>query len=262
MKLPTLFAQDTSSTTPVPAQVTTVTPPVNNGLDEMKQNFVSIAAHELRTPLTAIKGYLSVFMKDYESSLNKDQKELLGHIESSTNQLLNLVENLLNVSRVERGALSLHTESLDWPTLVKEGVEDFRENAVEKNIHLELAPASNEIPKVLADKVRIKEVLANLIANALNYTPTGGIVKVSIENGSGEVITHVADNGSGIPEGALPNLFNKFFRVTHGLTQNTNAQGTGLGLYISKAIIDMHKGKIWVRSLEGKGSIFSFSLPV
>lgn len=231
-------------------------------LDEMKQNFVSIAAHELRTPLTAIKGYLSVFMKDYESSLNKDQKELLGHIESSTNQLLNLVENLLNVSRVERGALSLHSESLDWESLVKEAVEDFRESAIEKNIHLEMVPASSEIPKVLADKVRIKEVLANLIANALNYTPAGGVIRISIESNDGQVITHVADSGSGIPESALPNLFNKFFRVTQGLTQNTNSQGTGLGLYISKAIIDMHKGKIWVKSQEGKGSIFSFSLPV
>ncbi len=234
----------------------------NQKLDEMKQGFVSIAAHELRTPLTAIKGYLAVFLSDYQDSLNKDQQDLLAHIQDNTDRLILLVENLLNVSRVERGALALSLENLQWEDIVKQVTDDFREKAAEKNIQLNLIPPEQKLPAVRADKLRMIEVLSNLLSNAIMYTNPGGRVQITTSSQDNFIITNIADNGKGIPKEAIPNLFTKFFRVTQGLTQDQNAAGTGLGLYIAKAIIDMHKGKIWVNSQEGKGSVFSFALPI
>ncbi|MDO8618930.1 MAG: HAMP domain-containing sensor histidine kinase [Candidatus Daviesbacteria bacterium] len=231
-------------------------------LDEMKSNFVSIAAHELRTPLTSIKGYLSVYMNDYKDKLDDDQRTLLNHIGSATEELLALVENLLNVSRIERGAMSLNLEEVNWTDVVKQVVDDFNERAVQKNIQLKFVPPQAQPPLIKVDKVRILEVISNLISNAINYTSTGGIVQVWVENSNNEIVTHVGDNGQGIPQEAIGNLFTKFYRVNKGLTQNSNSDGNGLGLFISKAIIDMHHGKIWVESEVGKGSRFSFSLPL
>lgn len=231
-------------------------------LDEMKSNFVSIAAHELRTPLTSIKGYLSVYMNDYKDKLDSDQRALLNHIGSATEELLALVENLLNVSRIERGAMNLSLTELDWQELVGNVVEDFQERATQKNIQLKFTPSQAPIPPIKVDKVRVIEVISNLLSNAINYTNPGGVVQVWAESGNGEIVTHVGDSGQGIPKQSIPNLFNKFYRVSNGLTQNANPDGNGLGLYISKAIVDMHKGKIWVESEVGKGSRFSFSLPL
>lgn len=237
--------------------------PANPALDEMKSNFVSIAAHELRTPLTSIKGYLSVYLSDYKDKLDEDQKELLGRISDATEELLGLVENLLNVSRIERGAMSLNLAEVNWEEVLKGELEDFNARATQKNIQLKFVPSSLPLPAIKVDKVRILEVISNLLSNAINYTNPGGIVQVWAEQRDKQIITHVADNGQGIPQEAIPNLFTKFYRVTQGLTQgNTNADGNGLGLYISKAIVEMHRGRIWVESEVGKGSRFSFSLPL
>lgn len=231
-------------------------------LEEMKLGFVSIAAHELRTPLTSIKGYLSVFIGDYQSTLNDDQKDLLNHISNNTERLLALVENLLSVSRIERGAVGLALESLDWLNMAKQIVEDLHEQAAQKNITLSFKPLVSSLPAVKADKIRVGEVLSNLITNAIHYTNPGGKIEVTVGLQGNFVITHVSDNGQGIPKEAIPHLFTKFYRVDNGLTMNKNPQGNGLGLYISKSIVDMHQGKIWVESTVGKGSVFSFSLPL
>jgi len=232
-------------------------------LDEMKSNFVSIAAHELRTPLTSIKGYLSVYMNDYKDKLDEDQKSLLGHISNATEELLGLVENLLNVSRIERGAMNLNLAEVNWDEVLKGVADDFNERAGQKNIQLKFVQSVG-LPPIKVDKVRVLEVISNLVSNAINYTNPGGTVQIWAEKGSdNDIVTHVADNGQGIPADAIPNLFTKFYRVTQGLTQgNTNSEGNGLGLYISKAIVDMHHGKIWVESEVGRGSRFSFSLPL
>ncbi len=242
----------------------------------METTFVSIAAHELRTPLTSIKGYLSVYLSDYGNSLNQDQKNLLSHIGIATDQLLALVENLLNVSRVERQAIAINIKPIDWQAVIAEVIDEFRERAIQKNIQLEFTGAPERILTIKADKVRLTEVVSNLIANSIKYTNPGGWVKVSVEKKENEVITSVADNGRGIPKEAIPHLFTKFYRVTQGLTQGNSPEGTGLGLYISKAIVELHHGKIWVESParqqpepqamaggeEGKGSVFRFSLPI
>lgn len=231
-------------------------------LEEMKFGFVSIAAHELRTPLTTIKGSLSVILSDYKDSLNEDQKNLLGQIGSNTERLLILVENLLNVSKIERGAIEFAPTSMDWIAQVSQIVEDFRQRAIEKNIELRFVKPEAPISLVRADKVRIGEVLSNLLANAINYTSPHGTITVVVEQKGNEVWTSVSDTGRGIPPDAVQHLFTKFFRVNTGMTYEQNSHGTGLGLYISRAIVEMHKGRIWVNSELGKGSTFVFALPL
>jgi PAS domain S-box-containing protein len=228
-------------------------------LEEMKIDFVSMAAHELRTPLTAVRGYLSVLQEEVGNGLSAEQKSFLDKAFISSSQLASLVENLLSVSRVERGSVKLQVEPSNWTKIITDVVKNFQPLAREKNIKLNLS-VPKKLPAVSVDPFRISEVLSNLVANALAYTKSGGSVNVKSETVKNELVTHVEDTGQGIPESALPRLFTKFFRVSGVLEQGS--KGTGLGLYISKAIVDMHKGRIWVKSIMGKGSTFSFSLPL
>jgi two-component system, OmpR family, phosphate regulon sensor histidine kinase PhoR len=230
-------------------------------LEAMKLDFVSMAAHELRTPLTSIKGYLSVFIQENEKKLNEDQMMFIRRIGTSAQQLSALVENLLGVARVERGAMSITTQPMDWIQNVQTQKEMFEHRAQEKRIELIFQKPTTPIPTLQADNVRINEVLNNFISNAINYTEPGGKIVIWIEYKNHEVITHVTDTGRGIPKEAAAHLFTKFYRVPGNVDQSS--KGNGLGLYISKAIVDLHKGKIWADSEGlGKGSTFSFSLPV
>lgn len=228
-------------------------------LEEMKLDFVSIAAHELRTPLTSILGYLSVFIEENQGTLNEDQNLLLNRVQLSARQLGGLVENLLNVSKIERSVLTLSLQETDWYSIVEQTVSDLGFSAEEKRITLTFEEPDQDIPSVTVDIVRIKEVLSNLISNAINYTPPKGKVMVSVEVTPTDVITHIKDTGVGIPEEAIPRLFSKFYRVSS--TPEQESKGTGLGLYISKAIVELHHGNIWVESQLDVGSTFSFSLP-
>lgn len=228
-------------------------------LEEMRLDFVSMAAHELRTPLTSIKGYLSVFMRENAAKLNTEQNMFLTHINNATDQLSALTENLLNVSHIEKGTLTANLTPLDWATTAQQIIDGFLEQAKENNLTLTLQKPQN-IPPIAADKMRITEVLSNLLTNAISYTSPAGQILVQIEVFGDQVITQVKDNGRGIPKDAIPHLFTKFFRVEGALSEG--AKGTGLGLYISKAIVELHHGKIWVESEPGKGSTFSFSIPV
>jgi signal transduction histidine kinase len=225
----------------------------------MKLDFVSMAAHELRTPLTSIRGYLSVLQEEIGEKLDRDQRSFLDKAFISSSQLAALVENLLSVSRIERGALKVQAEPSEWNPIVKEIFNNFTNLAQEKNVTLSLK-TEEDLPSVMVDKFRISEVVSNLIANALQYTKPSGTVEVTTKKDKEGVLTQVRDTGQGIPASAIPKLFTKFFRVSGVLEQGS--KGTGLGLYISKAIIDMHQGKIWVESELGKGSTFSFIVPL
>lgn len=228
-------------------------------LEQMKLDFVSMASHELKTPLTAIIGYLSVFMDENRKTLTKDQSELLDRSLVSAKQLQALVENLLSVNRIEREQMNAAVEPVDLNTILGKAIEDLQNQAKLKNIILNFI-RNDTLPKVLADPVRIGEVINNLVANAINYTTAGGKISVYMKASPNEVTTTVKDTGMGIPPEAIPHLFNKFFRVSNSM-QKSN-KGTGLGLYISKSIIQKLNGKIWVESEPGKGSNFHFSLPV
>ncbi len=231
-------------------------------LQGIQIDFVSMASHELRTPLTSIIGYLSVFMDENKATFNKVQTEFLDRIMISAKQLNSLIENLLNVSKVERNAFSITTQHVDWQTLLTKMVEDNRLQAAQKNISLTLDTTTFPLPQVLADPIRIAEVLNNIIGNAINYTKEGGNITVGAKTDNKEIVTFVKDTGVGIPQEALAHLFTKFFRVQGALDTSSNSKGTGLGLYLAKSIIDLHHGRIWVESTLNQGSTFYFSLPI
>lgn len=228
-------------------------------LERMKLDFVSMASHELKTPLTSIIGYLSVFSSENKEKIAKEDMDLIGRALIASQQLQILVQNLLNVNKIEREQLSVFVQPLDYLPILTKTVEDIRSQAVEKNISLNFNPSAS-IPKILADPIRTAEVLTNLLVNAINYTPSGGTVSLSIEASPNEVTTMVSDSGIGIPKEAIPHLFNKFFRVSNQLQQAN--KGTGLGLYISRSIVEKSGGKIWVDSEPEKGSKFYFTLPL
>lgn len=228
-------------------------------LEEMKLDFVAMAAHELRTPITAMRGYLSMIHEENTTLSTEERQTFIERIGIATQKLLMLVENILNVSHIERGTFTLNLESTDWFALVKHTVEEFQDEAKEKKISLVFEEYSSHLPLIIIDRLRIGEVLSNLIGNAVMYTKSGGSVRVSVQEDNGKITTKVADTGEGIPKEAIPNLFTKFFRVSGRLEQGS--KGTGLGLFIAKSIVNMHSGEIWVESELGKGSIFAFSIP-
>lgn len=228
-------------------------------LEEMKVDFVSMAAHELRTPLTAIRGYASLLQMHYATKLDESAKELLTRLLVSTTTLANLIDNLLSVSRIERNDLIVEKKPLDLGIIVKDIFNSYRQEALTKKQQFFLNLPEN-LPQVMADPFRIGQVFINLISNAITYTPEGGKVTVSVSIKSDHLEVIIQDTGEGIPKEAMPRLFTKFFRVSGSLEQGS--KGTGLGLYITKSIVELHKGKIWAESAMGKGTAFTFTVPI
>lgn len=230
-------------------------------LESMKLDFVSMAAHELRTPLTSIKGYLQVYRSENDKSFNDEQKMFLDRISIATQQLSALVENILSVAKIERGNFTITTTDIDWVEFVRQLVIDLTMRANAKRITLSFIEPTTKIPHVQVDKIRINEVISNILSNAINYTDVGGEIKVWVEAKDGFVITNVKDNGVGLAPDSIAHLFGKFYRI-QGKLEGT-MKGNGLGLYITKSIVELHKGQIWATSEGlGKGSTFSFSLPI
>ena len=229
-------------------------------LEQMKLSFVSMASHELKTPLTSIVGYLSVFLNESKDMISKESLDLLNKAFTAAQQLQTLIQNLLNVNKIEREQLSVPPEPIDYFTILSKAVEDLRSQANQKEIVLTLIPPTQNLPKVLADPMRLNEVITNLVSNAINYTNPGGKIEITTKLFPTEVETAVSDTGVGIPQEAIPHLFNKFFRVSN--QSQKASKGTGLGLYIAKSIIEKLHGKIGVESEVGKGSKFFFTLPV
>lgn len=229
-------------------------------LERMKLDFVSMAAHELRTPLTVIKGYIYIFIRDYLKFMDQKQATILQRLNISAQELASLVENLLSIARIEKGTFTVNLQPVDWETHVKKVISDVMTQVKDKGLELTLDLPPSALPEVNVDPLRINEVLSNLLTNAINYSSSGGKIKVTVERQGDEIITHISDTGQGIPKEALPHLFTKFFRVSGPLEQGS--KGTGLGLYIAKSIILMHHGRIWVDSELRKGSTFSFALPL
>jgi signal transduction histidine kinase len=228
-------------------------------LEEMKLDFVAMSAHELRTPLTAVRGYLSILMEEMSNKLNTEQQGWVKKAFTSTSNLATLVENLLSISRIEKHNLKLEFFQSDWQEMLQEVANNFKPQADQKEIGIALN-VKEKLPKISVDRFRISEVLSNLLANAVTYSKPGSKIEISSQVEGDQVTTSIKDTGEGIPESALPRLFTKFFRVSGALEQGS--KGTGLGLYISKAIVEMHKGRIWAESKLGVGSTFSFSLPI
>ena len=227
-------------------------------LEDMKIDFVSMAAHELRTPLAAIRGYLElVSFKD--RTLQSSTAGYIRQALKSATELGGLINNLLDVTRIERGTLTLNMEKVDLAATIAQAVTDMQFSANDKRIKLDYAGPANNC-SVVADQIALREVINNLLINAVKYTPEGGSISVNLDMEQGSYVVRVKDSGIGIPQKALPNLFTKFYRVHGGL--DSGSTGTGLGLFISKSIMERHNGMISVASEVGKGSTFTFSLPI
>lgn len=226
-------------------------------LERMKLDFVSMAAHQLRTPLTSIRGYLYLLQKALES--NSNPKNYLERAIISSKQLSDLTQNLLSVAKIERGIFDIRIEPVEWVNVVQNIVTEFTQHSQTKKQTLRFIPPQ-DLYTVLVDKEAIGKALTNLLSNAINYTPEGGYIKISLEAKDGYVITRIKDTGIGIPSQFIDHIFTKFFRISAPLMAGD--KGTGLGLYTAKSIIELHQGKIWVESEPGKGSTFSFSLPI
>lgn len=231
-------------------------------LDKLKDEFLSLTSHELRTPMTAIKSYLWMALAGKGGALTEKQRYYLDRAYNSTDKLIKLVNDMLNVSRIESGRIAIELKNVKLDAFANDVITELTPRATELGIALSIiCPA--ELPQVLADADRIKEVLMNLLGNSLKFTPRGGKVTITLAQNDGMVETKVADSGSGINKQDLPRLFRKFGIVGDNYLQKKNTQGTGLGLYLSKSIIELHGGKIWAQSEgEGKGTSFIFSLKI
>ncbi len=227
-------------------------------LEDMKVDFVALAAHELRTPLTEIKGYLDILTHEAKG-LSKTNHEFLQRAITSANQLGGLMHNLLNVSRIEHGELGYRPEKIDYLAFIA-GIVQETQNRVGQQLRDIRLVAPVQLPSLMVDPIALREVIVNLVENAISHTaPTAGQITITVRHHRSEVETAIADNGVGIPADAIPHLFTKFFRVNE---MKSTTHGTGLGLYICRSIVETHGGQIWVDSVEGKGSTFTFTLPL
>ncbi|MBM4401878.1 MAG: PAS domain-containing protein [Candidatus Cloacimonetes bacterium] len=227
-------------------------------LEQMKLDFVSIVSHELRTPITNIKGHLDVVMKEAEN-LSSQHRKFLQRAYISNERQLETIEALLNISRIERGTVKIDIKPIRLEDVISGVVAEFEEQAQAKNLEIKFIYPHLTLPQIMADRDRTREVLINLVSNAIKYTRQGGITIRVTQKGK-ELITSVSDTGIGISPEVKPHLFQKFFRGERVLTEES--PGTGLGLYIAKSFVELMGGRIWVESEENRGSTFSFSLPI
>jgi len=228
-------------------------------LDATKSEFISIASHQLRTPLTAIKGYISLLLEGSYGVVSPQVLDILNKLYSVNNRLVHLVEDLLNVSRIEAGRIQYSFAPTQLEPIIVELVDMFKPTAKDKKLTLEMKLLKNPLPLLTIDPNKIKEVLSNLIDNSLKYTVQGGVT-VSLESTPSVVCIIVSDTGIGIKPEDKGKLFEKFIRTSE--TTKMVASGAGLGLYVGKSFIEAHGGKIWAES-DGpdKGSRFIIELP-
>ena len=232
-------------------------------LDVLKDEFVSLASHELRTPMAIIKSYVFMLLHGSGENLTEKQKKYLERTLSSTERLINLVNDILNVSRIESGKLTIERNRTDIGKLVSEIIAEMMPKAKEVGVNLLYTPPQSSLIANV-DINRIKEVLINLIGNSLKFTPKDGLVTIIVDQvGKDFVLVKVKDTGRGIKSDDISKLFKKFNMVGNDHLTKDKGQGTGLGLYLSKSLVELHGGKIWAQSDgEGKGSTFSFTLPI
>ncbi|MDO9513467.1 MAG: ATP-binding protein [Elusimicrobiota bacterium] len=252
-------------------------------LDEMKRDFVSSVTHELRSPLAAIDSYINMMMKQLESQIaksrNKNSKSQVeitwednfSRIKKNTVRLSKFIDDLLDVSKIESGKLDVCPENIEYEPVISDMVELFTPKAAELGIDLSFE-MEKDLPRVLGDANRLKQVITNLVGNALKFTPEGGKIKIkaflgkangsSMSAGAGKMVeTAVSDTGFGIPENKIEKIFSKFEQVKEHRDKVKGQKGTGLGLAIAKAIVEMHSGKIWIKSKVNEGTTFHFTIP-
>jgi signal transduction histidine kinase len=222
-----------------------------------KSEFLASMSHELRTPLNAILGFSQVLREQMFGPVNEKQAEYLDDILSSGNHLLSLINDVLDLSKVEAGQVELEVRPFSLREALERGVVMMRERAMEEGVQVDLAAAPG-VDVVEGDERRIKQVIFNLLSNAVKFTPAGGAVDVVAARDNGEVRVSVSDTGPGIAPEDHERIFEKFQQTGAGIEQR---EGTGLGLALSKRLVELHGGRIWLESEPGRGSTFVFTLP-
>lgn len=226
-------------------------------LQELKNEFVFVAAHELRAPATAVKGYLSMVFEGSAGALSQQMREYLTPVWKANERLGKLVDDLLEIARSEAGRLKIEVTPDDLQKSIQAVVEEATGLMREKHITLSY-DQSQKLPFVYMDAVRVKEIIMNFVSNAIKYNNDGGWVRIYHEIRSAEVVTHVEDGGFGLSKEDQKHMFEKFYRAETNKTKTI--KGTGLGMFITKELVEKMNGKVWFQSKEGKGSTFSFSL--
>jgi len=226
-------------------------------VSRLKDEFLSIASHELRTPVTSIKGYTQLAKTLINEGDLDTSRQYLGIAMDQIDRMSRLILELLDVSRIETGRLEIRRESIDWTDFVSEVVSRHHAIAGERRISLDLSAVHR---RVQGDRDRLEQVLGNLLENAVKYSPEATEVNVTIAGVEEKVLTSVRDRGIGIPTDELSQVFERFHRGRQ--VSSANYGGLGLGLYITRQIVERHGGQIWVESVEGQGTTFTFSLPV
>lgn len=228
-------------------------------LDKSKDEFISMASHQLRTPLTSVKGYISMVLEGDMGKISSQQRQVLEQAYDSSQRMVFLIGDFLNVSRLQTGKFELEISQVNFAELIKEEVEMLTDTARSRNIILEYKkPASNLMAE--GDENKLRQVMMNFIDNAIFYSPSGGKVSIRLHKEAAGIIFKVTDTGIGVPKDEQSNLFTKFFRATNARQQRPD--GTGIGLYMAKKVVVAHGGTILFESKEGKGSTFGFRLPL
>jgi two-component system phosphate regulon sensor histidine kinase PhoR len=226
--------------------------------EEMRDQFVDTATHELRTPLANIKAYAETLALTEVIDVEQ-QKQFLNTINAEATRLARFVDDLLSVSSMELGSLSLNKQTTDLGRMFNEVLAKVRPQALDKDLTLEVV-LPEKLPEPVLDKDKIATVLVNLLGNAIKYTPEGGRVTFRVQLAEQAIEVTVEDTGVGIAESEIGKVFDKFFRSSDPRVQNET--GTGLGLALSQEVVRLHGGRIWVESVIDKGSTFSISLPL
>lgn len=228
-------------------------------VDRIKSEFISLASHQLRTPLSSIKTYTHMIKDGYMGEINGPQGEALQTIIEATDRMNELISTLLNITRMESGAIATTTRNVRIDLLAREIIKEFSAAAAASQLALRLSITGDQSKVIRTDKTILKEVIINLVTNAIKYTPANGSIDMKIRLRKKDVLIQVSDTGWGIPKYSQDQIFSKFFRAENITRRETT--GTGLGLYLVKGLVDSINGKIWFESSEGKGTDFFLSLP-
>jgi signal transduction histidine kinase len=226
--------------------------------NKMKSEFVSIASHQLKTPLSQIKWELELLNSKHKKGLSEKQLEIMNYISRANDAMIRLSNDLLDVARIEQGRFVLDKDKINIVEIAKESIRNNEMMAKANNVEINLI-APEKITEILGDKRRLRVAIDNLISNAIRYIKSKGLVEVEIKEDPETISIYVKDNGVGIPEEQQNKIFQKFFRSSNAVKYQT--EGTGLGLYITKNIVDSSGGKMWFKSIENFGSEFCIILP-
>jgi PAS domain S-box-containing protein len=232
---------------------------VEEEIDRMKSEFISLASHQLRTPLSAIKTYSHMLVDGYMGKVTPTQKKALHTIISATNRMNELISTLLNITRIESGSIAATPKVLKVDRVVEEVLKELALMAADKSIATSLKVSGKASTSIKTDNLILKEILTNLISNGIKYTPEGGQLDVTVKPRLADVLVSITDTGWGIPKDVQGQIFSKFFRAHNIVRRETT--GTGLGLYLVKGLIEILGGRIWFKSAEHAGTTFTFVLP-